>query len=132
MTFKSNMASDFDDVILNKTEFAEDIGYTKSGQAIKTITAIVDRDTHKKREMGPDGESRFRECNVKISADATNGILDPGEDDFVTLDTYPGSGSTLNWNVAEVIERDEHAQKLRVTRRKRTIRSDEDHILEEF
>jgi|GEM_PF-5464347 len=106
MTFKSIIASDANSIILNPSEFAETVTYTKDGQAGKQIQAIVIR-----KPQQPSSEDNARiginDFEMYISADPVAGIdvIRRGKDK-VTLAQYEGISQMCDCLVVEVLQSD--------------------------
>jgi len=99
MTFAENRQSDMDDVLLNITEFGEVVSYTVSGGSAKSIKAVIDRNVATEITKRPTGTWTKYISIVQISKDSTNGIANPGEDDFVTIDSK-------KYDVEKILEED--------------------------
>lgn len=105
MTFKENMQSDVDDVLLNLTEFGETVSYTVSGGSPKDIQAVLDRNIAIEIVKRNTGDWKKQIVIMAISRDSTNGIANPGEDDKITFDSK-------TWDVERILEQDDQFAQL--------------------
>lgn len=106
MTFKTQLAQDAINCILNTNEFAESITYTPKNGSPKSIKALVVR--NRLDTTGQDqGRTLHNQAEIYIVNDATNGVtsIDKG-DDTVSLPEIIG-GSAISWVVIEILGMDE-------------------------
>lgn len=83
-TFKSNMQSDMDDVILDTTEFAETVSYTSSGESAKNISAVVNRRISGEIINTDTGLMKLWEYDIVVSS---TDVASPSADDEYTIDS---------------------------------------------
>jgi len=72
----------------------ETVSYTPDGGALKSITAIVDRQPQRENVCA-EGVGELTQADVMVSTDATEGIATPARKDVVTFDA-------ADWSVVEV------------------------------
>jgi len=101
MTFKTQIANDFYNGILNTNETAEEIIYTPYGGSAKTIKAFV---TRFRVDANPHTNSRLmqNQARVRITNHSTYGVdvVKKGFDK-VTMPLRPGD-SSIDWAVVEI------------------------------
>ena len=108
MTLKSQIAADVASVLLNTDEFAEDVTYTPSGEAAKSIKAVFDYEGFTP-EDAEDGRVQRHDATLFISTDATLGIANPNAKDQVTI-------SSEVWDIVRVMESGNGAARLQLVR----------------
>lgn len=105
MSFKGNVASDVEKVILNKDEFAEDVVYTPKGGSPKTIRAIIVRG---RLDSGAEDSGRTlrKQCEVHIANNVLTGVtlVNKGSDTLQFSEVI--GGSNVTWVVLDILRQD--------------------------
>ena len=87
MTLKSDIQSDFDNVILNTDEMAESITYTPDGGSGVVIKGIPSNWRQATRFVENQGKVTVHTVQMAISKSSTVGIASPKKDETVLFDS---------------------------------------------
>lgn len=108
MTFRSQMSTDFNNIILNSDEFAETVSYTPSGSSAVSRKAVIQRENLQPDQVAG-GHALGRVAEVWMSKDATLGIATVTKGfDTVSFPVNVG-GSNVTWRIVDVLEADDPA-----------------------
>lgn len=105
MTFHEQAQTDFKNVILNQSEFAEPITYTPKNGSPRTINAVVVRD-----RLRPDSQVQANTLTkifeLYIANDSVAGVteVDIRGDTVAVAEQY--GGETITMRVVEVLDKD--------------------------
>jgi hypothetical protein len=109
------LQEDMNDIFLS-SGFEEDIEYTPSGGVAKTIKAVVYRQGASETRSGRATSNRYRDIEIDISTDATEGIAKiTVKEDAVALYKEIGDTTVSTFFVKGIVHDDAGAKRLAIS-----------------